>query len=176
MRTWDDNRTSINQLWPQCQWTEEERGLWHDDLHSLDQPMLYDALRNVKRNHDTLYPQLKWILDSYRELASTRKRASHPQQLREKKLELKVDDQEDRRLTDEFIALIDVLLPADFFDLEKKVLDIGLPKMHAVSAVRVLNYARVRLLGEENRFSRVTRSGDLVSMTPGAATTLVEVQ
>ena len=165
MRTWDENRISINQLWPQCQWTDEERRLWHDDLHSLDQPMLYDALRNVKRNNDTLYPQLKWILDSYRELASARKRATRPSHLIEQKLELTHTDDDDRQTAAEFIALIEVLSPADFHELEHKVLHIGLPRMHSASAVRVLNYARVRLLGEENRFSRVTRSGDLVPMT-----------
>lgn len=170
MRTWDENRTAINQLWPQCQWTDEERRLWHDDLHCLDQPMLYDALRNVKRNNDTLYPQLKWILDSYRELASARKRATRPSHLIEKKLELTHTDDDDRQTAAEFIALIEVLSPADFHELEHKVLHIGLPRMHSASAVRVLNYARVRLLGEENRFSRVTRSGDLVPIVLGAAT------
>lgn len=72
MRTWQDNRTAINQLWPQCQWTEEERRLWSDDLHSLDQDVLYDAARNVKRNNDTLYPQLKWFREEYRSLKRLR--------------------------------------------------------------------------------------------------------
>jgi hypothetical protein len=165
VRTWDENRASINQLWPQCQWTDEERRLWHDDLHALDQPMLYDALRNVKRNHDTLYPQLKWILDSYRELAAARKLASRPQPAREEKLKLNIDDEEDRKMTADFLALVDLSQPSDFAAVEKKVLDIGLPKMHSRSAVRVLNYARLRLLGEEPMFSRVTRVGDLVPMT-----------
>lgn len=167
MRTWDENRTAINQLWPQCQWTDEERRLWHDDLHALDQPMLYDALRNVKRNNDTLYPQLKWILESYRELASARKRASRPQPVSEPKLKIEVNEDEDRSLTQEFLAFIDVSQPSDFQMVEKKVLDVGLPKMHSVSAVRVLNYARLRLLGEEQIFSRVTRSGDIVPIRIG---------
>jgi hypothetical protein len=67
-RTWEQNRTAINQLWPQCQWTDEERRLWSDDLASVDQDVLYDAARNVKRNNDTLYPQLKWFRDEYRSL------------------------------------------------------------------------------------------------------------
>ena len=165
MRTWDDNRASINQLWPQCSWSDEERRLWHDDLHSLDQAMLYDALRNVKRNHDTLYPQLKWILESYRELAAARKRAARPQPAREEKLKLNIDDEEDRKMTADFLALIDISQPSEFAAVEKKVLDIGLPKMHSRSAVRVLNYARLRLLGEEQVFSRVTNDGDLVPMS-----------
>ena len=68
MRTWDQNKTAINQLWPQCQWTDEERRLWSDDLSSVDQDVLYDATRNVKRNNDTLYPQLKWFREEYRSL------------------------------------------------------------------------------------------------------------
>lgn len=73
MRTWNDNRTAINQLWPKCEWTEEERKLMHADLGSLDQDLLYDAIRNVKRNNDTLYPQLKWFRDEYRNLDRLRR-------------------------------------------------------------------------------------------------------
>ena len=68
MRTWDSNKQAMNQLWSQCQWSEEERRLLKDDLSSLDQDVLYDALRNVKRTRDTLYPQLKWITEEYRHL------------------------------------------------------------------------------------------------------------
>ena len=166
MRTWDDNRAAINQLWPQCQWTDEERRLWHDDLHALDQPMLYDALRNVKRNNDTLYPQLKWILDSYRELQSARKRATKPSAPAENKLKVDINDEEDRRLTEEFFAFIDISQPSDWPMVEKRVLD-ALPKMNNSSVRRVLNYARLRLLGDEQLFSRVTRSGDVVPMHSG---------
>jgi hypothetical protein len=68
VRTWEQNKTAINQLWPQCQWTDEERRLWSDDLSSVDQDVLFDAARNVKRNNDTLYPQLKWFREEYRAL------------------------------------------------------------------------------------------------------------
>jgi hypothetical protein len=167
VRTWDENRISINQLWPQCQWTDEERRLWHDDLHALDQPMLYDALRNVKRNNDTLYPQLKWIIESYRELSSARKRATKPQAPAEPKLKVNVNDDEDRKLTADFLALIDLSQPSDWPMVEKRVLEFGLPKMHSQSAVDVLNYARLRLRGEEQLLSRVTRSGETVPLTAG---------
>jgi hypothetical protein len=167
VRTWDENRISINQLWPQCQWTDEERRLWHDDLHALDQPMLYDALRNVKRNNDTLYPQLKWIIESYRELSSARKRATKPTFPVEPKLKVDVNDDEDRKLTADFLSLIDLSTPSDWQMVEKRVLEFGLPKMHSRSAVHVLNYARLRLLGEEQLFSRVTRSGETVPLTAG---------
>lgn len=68
MRTWELNRQAINQLWPQCQWTDEERKLLNEDLSTLDQDVLYDSLRNVKRTRDTLYPQLKWIIEEYKHL------------------------------------------------------------------------------------------------------------
>jgi len=68
MRTWDENREAVNGLWPMMQLTSEEKKLWHDDLSPLDQVVLYDAIRNVKRSHDTLYPQIKWIRDEYRTL------------------------------------------------------------------------------------------------------------
>lgn len=48
MRTWDENRDTINQFWP-TQWNAEESKLMKDDLEPLDQVMLYDAIRNVKR-------------------------------------------------------------------------------------------------------------------------------
>jgi hypothetical protein len=164
VRTWDDNRASINQLWPQCQWTEEERRLLGDDLAALDQDVLYDALRNVKRNHDTLYPQLKWMLESYRELVASKKHASRPAAPKGEKLALNINEDEDRRLRDEFIVAIDVASPADFEHIEAMVLD-KLPKMSSASALRVLNYARARLLGQEQTFSRVTRSGDLAPIS-----------
>lgn len=164
MRTWDENRATINQLWPQCQWTEEERRLLSDDLASLDQDVLYDALRNVKRNHDTLYPQLKWMLESYRELVAAKKHASRPAAPKGEKLDLKINEEEDRRLRDEFIVAIDGASPADFEHIEAMVLD-KLSKMSSASALRVLNYARARLLGQEQTFSRVTRSGDLAPIS-----------
>lgn len=75
MRTWDDNRAAINQLWPMVQFTDEEKRLWSEDLSRLDQVVLYDAIRNVKRTRDSLYPQLPWVLAEYRDLLRARKSA-----------------------------------------------------------------------------------------------------
>lgn len=75
MRTWEENRTAINQLWPMVQFTDEEKRLWHEDLSRLDQVLLYDAIRNVKRTRDSIYPQLPWILNEYRDLSRARKAA-----------------------------------------------------------------------------------------------------
>ncbi len=169
MRTWDENRTSINQLWPQCQWSDEERRLWKDDLshERVDQDLLYAALKNVKRTRDTLYPQLKWILDEYRELGLSQRKAMRQTTKPEPKLELNINDDEDKRLSQDFVVLIDMSSAADFDDIEQRVLD-KLPQMHSRSAVRLLNYARRRLLGEIPQFGRVTPSGDIQPIAIGA--------
>lgn len=175
MKTWDENRTTINQLWSQCQWTDEERRLWKDDLSGLDQDVLYGALRNVKRSRDTLYPQLKWILDEYRELAWSRKRAARQTAKPEPKVDLSgINDEEDKRLSNDFVALIDVSEPSQFKDIETRVLDKCCgqkkgdpPQMHAKSAIRVLLYARERLLGEAVRFGKVLPSGDVKPINIG---------
>ena len=169
MRTWDENKTAINQLWPQCQWTDEERRLWKDDLSGLDQDVLYGALRNVKRSRDTLYPQLKWILDEYRDLSWSRKRAARQTTKPEPKLDMSgINDEEDKRLSQDFVALIDMSERSQFEDIEERVLD-KLPQMHSKSAVRVLTYARERLLGEAVRFGRVVSSGDVRPINIGGS-------
>lgn len=164
MRTWEENKTAINQLWPTHEWSPEEAKLVREDLSPLDQPTLYDAIRNAKRKHDTPFVHLKWLLDEYRELASAKKHALKSTKPKEPKLQISIDDSHDRMLCDQFIAYIDECAPEHFPEVETRVLD-KLPKMHSASAVRVLNYARARLLGQETRFSRVTRDGDAKQLT-----------
>lgn len=72
-RTWDQNRETINDLWPLIELRPEERQLWHDDLSPLDQDVLYEALREVKRSHDSPWPQLAWIHTAYRAIVSARR-------------------------------------------------------------------------------------------------------
>ena len=69
-RTWEDNCKAINGLWPHCEWTDEQRSLWRDDLSHLDQDVLHEALREVKRTHDSLYPQLPWVIEAYRSIVA----------------------------------------------------------------------------------------------------------
>jgi len=160
-RTWDENRAAINQLWPMAKLTDEERRLWHEDLGGLEQATLYDAVREVKRTRDSLYPQLKWVLDTYRELAASRKKAMRPAAGPvQQRLDLQINEQEDARLAVELVALIDVSTGADFASVENVVLG-KLPSMHARTAIRVLCYARRRLLGEEARFGRVDVTGEV---------------
>lgn len=170
MRTWDDNRVAINQLWPQCQWSEEERRLLKDDLSGLDQDVLYDALRNVKRSRDSLYPQLPWMLQAYRELFSAKRSALNatPAQS-EPRLLVNVSDAEDKRLAEEFVAYIDSAQPSEFESVETMVLD-NLPKMLNATAYRVLMYARKRLLGQEALFGKVSSDGNVSPIKFGAYT------
>jgi hypothetical protein len=74
-RTWDQNRETINDLWPLIELRPEERQLWHDDLSPLDQDVLHEALREVKRSHDSPWPQLAWIHAAYRAIVSARRPA-----------------------------------------------------------------------------------------------------
>lgn len=164
MRTWDENKTAINQLWPTHEWSDEEAKLVREDLSPLDQLTLYDAIRNAKRKHDTPFVHLKWLLDEYRQLESVKKHVMRSAKPRDPKLELNIDDERDRMLRDQFIAYIEECDPQHFGDVESRVLD-KLPEMHSVSAVRVLSYARARLLGQETRFARVTKDGDIKTIS-----------
>jgi len=160
VRTWDENRLAMNQLWPSHIWSDEELKLVREDLSPLDQPTLYDAIRNAKRKHDTPFVHLKWLLDEYRELASAKRNALKVTQPKDPKLKLDIDDDLDRKLSADFVAWIDGCEPGDFGDVEAKVLD-KLPQMHSLSALKVLGYARSRLLGQETQFGRITKSGDI---------------
>ena len=170
MRTWDQNRAAINQLWPIAQFTDEEKRLWHDDLSGIDQDVLYDSLRNVKRSRDSLYPQLPWILQAYRELFSAKRSAlkATPTQS-EPRLLVNVSDAEDKRLAAEFVTYIDSAQPSEFDAVETMVLD-NLPKMLNATAYRVLMYARKRLLGQEALFGKVASDGEVQPIKFGAYT------
>jgi hypothetical protein len=160
VRTWEENKTAINQLWPSHEWSDEEAKLVREDLSPLDQPTLYDAIRNAKRKHDTPFVHLKWLLDEYRELSSSKRHALKASKPKDPKLQISIDDDLDRKLSADFVAWIDDCDPEHFGEVETKVLD-KLPQMHSLSALKVLSYARSRLLGQETQFGRVTRSGEI---------------
>ena len=74
-RTWEQNRDTINGLWPMAVWTPEEADLWRADLSGLDHDVLFDALREVKRSRESIYPQLAWVHAAYREIMAARRAA-----------------------------------------------------------------------------------------------------
>jgi len=160
VRTWDENKTAINQLWPSHEWSDEEAKLVREDLSPLDQPTLYDAIRNAKRKHDTPFVHLKWLLDEYRELSSGKRHALKASKPRDPKLQLDIDDENDRKLREDFVSWIDQCEPQHFDHVEETVLA-KLPQMHSVSAVRVLSYARSRLLGQSSQFGKVMDDGTI---------------
>ena len=159
-RTWEDNKLAINELWPAYVFTGEERKLWTDDLSHLDQAMLYDAIRNAKRSHETPFPQIKWLTDAYRELKRQRGDATHFKAGNEPKMKSEVKDDESRKLAEDFVLVIDDAEPSQFDEIQESILS-KVTKMHFAASRRVLNYARERLLNERRAFGRVDDQGDV---------------
>ena len=147
MRTWDENRVAINQLWPKCEWTDEERKLMHDDLEPLDQAVLYDAIRNVKRNNDTLYPQLKWFRDEYRSLnrvKSLQERRPNPE--REQRQVVRIEKRDDDKMAGELRAYIDGCTPGDWREAVDFIADKAASlKVEMATAFRLCRYLNERL-------------------------------
>lgn len=164
-RTWDDNRTAINELWPVVQFTNEEKRLWNDDLSGLDQDTLYDAIRNAKRNHDSVYPQLKWILDAYRELTNLRRAALRMTKQSEPKTPCEVDDAYDRETRNEMIEWIDRAEPGEYDAIHAAIFEMNtFRRMRCVTVSGILAYAKQRLRGISPKFGRVDDSGDVTPM------------
>jgi hypothetical protein len=146
VRTWSDNKTAINQLWPMAQFTEEERRLWHDDMSGLNQGVLYDAIRNVKRNNESLYPQLKWIRDEYRSLHRLSQFAERKTATGEPREIVKIDADANRRYRDDLRIVIDDASPSQFQDIVDMIADkAGEKKIEMATAYGLVRYAIERL-------------------------------
>jgi hypothetical protein len=147
VRTWDENKTAINQLWPMAQFTDEEKRLWNDDLSGLDQVVLYDAIRNAKRNHDSLYPQIKWIRDEYRTLYRLASLVSHKRAAPgERKQPVRIDAVVDRRTEDELRAVVEITTAADFESTRDLIADKAATlKIELATAYRLVRYLLQRL-------------------------------
>lgn len=147
MRTWDQNRTAINQLWPLMDFKDEEKRLWHDDLSVLDQDVLYDAIRNVKRNNDSNYPHLKWIRDEYRGLERLRKfstKASTPPG--EERKPVIIDAATDERLGNELRIVCDMATSDQYQATVDLIADkAGELKIEMATARRLIVYLQERL-------------------------------
>lgn len=151
MRTWDQNRVAINQLWPHCKWTDEERVLWHDDLHRLDQVVLYDAIKNVKRNNESMYPQLKWVREEYRQLHrlktfSEKKRlaTTEPREI------VNIDKASDAAMREELMAVVEMTTPAEFQGTVDLIADKAARlQIEMATAFRLVSYL-LRRLGMDN--------------------------
>ena len=147
MRTWEDNKTAINGLWPMMQLTDEEKRLWHDDLQPLDQAVLYDAIRNVKRNNDTLYPQLKWMREEYRTLSrmkTLQDKRSNPD--REPRQIVKISKRDDERMAQDIRTYIDECTPGQWQEAVDFISDKAAElKIELATAFRLCRYLNERL-------------------------------
>ena len=147
MRTWDDNKSAINQLWPRAEFTDEERRLWHDDLSTCDQVVLYDVIRNVKRNNDTLYPQLKWFREEYRSLSRMKTlQERRPNPDKEPRQVVRIDKRDDEKMAGELRAYIDGCTPADWREAVDFIADKAASlKVEMATAFRLCRYLNERL-------------------------------
>jgi hypothetical protein len=147
VRTWEDNRAAINGLWPMMQLTEEEKKLWHDDLSPLDQDVLYDAIRNVKRSHDTLYPQIKWVRDEHRTLSRLRQlsdKRSKPNA--EPRQTVNIPKEDDQRAGEEIREYIDGCVPSQWREAVDFIADQAARcKIELATAFRLGRYLNERL-------------------------------
>lgn len=146
MRTWDDNRRAINELWPLMEFTGEEKKLWHDDLGGLDQVVLYDAIRNVKRNNETNYPQLKWIRDEYRGLHRLQKFVAVKTSSGEPRQVVKIDAASDAKMRDELRVVVDMATPEQFKSTVDLIADQAAKlQIEMATAFRLIRYLITRL-------------------------------
>lgn len=122
MRTWDDNRNAINQLWPMVQFTDEEKRLWKEDLSRLDHVALYDALRNVKRTRDSLYPQLPWVLAEYRDIMRARK-ATERRPAAERHVPVVIDKGTDEQVGRDLRAVVEMATSETFQETVDMIAD-----------------------------------------------------
>lgn len=123
MRTWDDNRCAINELWPLLQFTGEEKRLWTDDLSGLDQDLLYDAIRNVKRNNESNYPQIKWVREEYRSLDRVRKLAARKPVSDEPRQVVCIDADVNARMREELRIVVEQATMQDYDDVVSLIAD-----------------------------------------------------
>lgn len=146
MKTWETNRQAINQLWPLMTFTDEEKRLWNDDLSCLDQAVLYDAIRNVKRNNDTNYPQLKWVRDEYRALDRVRNLRRPVSANGEQKKIVNIDSDKNARMRDELKVVIELAEPSDWQATVDLVADkAGKCEIEMATAFRLVRYLNDRL-------------------------------
>ena len=146
MRTWDENKSAINQLWPRAEFTDEERRLWHDDLSTLDQVVLYDAIRNVKRNNDPLYPQLKWFREEYRHLERLRRfhDARKVKGSDEQRDVTSIDKAADEKMAADIRSVIETLVPSQW----QEGVDLIAQKAHDKQIELATGYRLGRYLNE----------------------------
>ena len=84
------------------------------DLSHLDQDILWDAIRNAKRNHDTPFVHLKWLLDEYRSISRLRKLAAVKTTTSEPRQLVQIDSGENARMRAELAIVVDQATAEDY--------------------------------------------------------------
>ena len=162
-RTWEQNRESIHDFWPTHEFTPAEADLWREDLAELDQDLLFDCLKRVKRNRDTAWVHLRWVTDEYR----AARRATAPPNpnvdMSTRRHGTDICPEKSQRFYEDFRALIEISGPDDFRRIQTQILD-KLPVMSSLHALRALIYARHRLLGQAPQFGTVDLTGSVRPM------------
>lgn len=164
--TWETNRELINGLWPMAQFTTEEADLWRADLSGLDQDALLEAIRQVKRTRDTIYPQLAWIHEEYRAARAKAKaqRPPGPGPLAFHGPRLQIDPKAERHLRSKLEALVDDTDPTGLDAVVERITQ-EIDHLEARSVIELLARARARRDGEELRClppAKPARGGPLV--------------
>lgn len=150
MRTWEQNRNAINELWPLMVFKNEEKALWHHDLGGLDQESLYDAIRNVKRNNDTNYPQLKWMRDEYRVLHRLKNFAATKAKSSEPISPVRIDSVSELKMRDDLRTVADMATLEDF----KSTVDLIADKTANLQIGMETAYGLVQYLNERLGLAR----------------------
>lgn len=143
-RTWDDNRETINDLWPLLELRPAEKELWHDDLSALDQDVLYEALREVKRSKESPWPQLAWIHEAYRQLRSAQRSAERIAERMQPAFSgerLVIDVEESGRLNAYFRGAFETVQTLEELDALAFELNASVDKLEARTAIRLFREA-----------------------------------
>lgn len=96
--TWDTNRQRINGLWSGASWTPEEKFIWHDALHELNQHKLWEALQVVAKKYSSPKPQIKWVLTAYERILDDEQAKAKAEQREQDRED---DSEKDRRMMEE---------------------------------------------------------------------------
>jgi hypothetical protein len=143
-RTWDDNRETINDLWPLLELRPAEKELWHDDLSALDQETLYEALREVKRSKESPWPQLAWIHEAYRQLRSAQRSAERIAERMQPAFSgerLVIDVEESERLNAHYRGAFEAVQTLEELDALAFELNASVDKLEARTAIRLFREA-----------------------------------
>lgn len=143
-RSWDDNRETINDLWPLLELRPAEKELWHDDLSALDQETLYEALREVKRSKESPWPQLAWIHEAYRQLRSAQRSAERIAERMQPAFSgerLVIDVEESERLNAYYRGAFETVQKLEELDALAFELNASVDKLEARTAIRLFREA-----------------------------------